>query len=251
MRKISAIIVDDAPGARKLLRLMLQDIAADVEVKGEAASVPEAVELIKAEHPDVVFLDIEMPGQSGLKLVEQISRDKIPYEIVFTTAYNEYALRAFRLSSIDYLLKPIAEDQLLEAVDKLRKKAVEKQTEERLRHLLDNMNKDKDASLTIPSLNGYVFVRVADILYMKAEGSYVEIITANGKPLLVSKNLKYFEGSLKDFVQFVRVHRSYLINVLQMKRFDKAERGIIVMNDGKEIDLARDRRDIFFKAIKK
>lgn len=251
MKNVLAIIVDDAAQARRLLRLMLAEIAEDVMILGEAANVQDAIALIQSAKPDVVFLDIEMPGKSGLQLVEDLSRNVVPYEIVFTTAYNEYALRAFRLSAIDYLLKPIDEKQLAEAVEKLRRIKSAQQSELRLQSLIQNFKNQQEATLSVPSLNGYIFLKVADILYIKANGSYTEIYAAGKPPITVSKNLKYFEGALAPFAQFIRVHRSYLINVHQMKRFDKADRGVIVMNDDAEIDLARDRREVFFKAVEK
>lgn len=249
--KIKALIVDDSAQARKLLRLMLAEVAHDVEVTGEAANAASAVQHIKATPPDVVFMDIEMPGKSGLQLAEELSNDEVPFGIVFTTAYNQYAIRAFRLAAIDYLLKPIEEQQLAEAVDKIRNLKTASQTKQQLQALISNLKSDTDATISLPALNGYLFQRVADILYIKANGSYTQIYAAGKQPVTVSRNLKYFETALADFKQFVRVHRSYLINVQQMKRFDKAERGIIVMNDDAAIDLARDRRDVFFKTIGK
>lgn len=246
---ISAIIVDDSAPARKLLRLMLSEIAQDIDVLGEAGGVNDAVQLIKNLKPDVVFLDIEMPGKSGLQLVEEISREQIPFEIVFTTAYNEYAIRAFRLSAIDYLLKPIEEQQLSEAIQKIRKVKSAAQSELRLKNLWEHLNQEQELSLTIPHAHGYAFIKITDILYIRAEGSYAEVISSKQRPLTVSRNLKYFEKALEGFPQFVRVHRSFLINIQQIQRFDKAERGVIVMNDGYSIDLARERRDAFFKAI--
>jgi two-component system, LytTR family, response regulator len=248
---ISAIIVDDAAQARKLLRLMLAEIANDINIVGEAATVEEAVAIIQATKPDVVFLDIEMPGKSGFQLAAELSQNKVPYEIIFTTAYNEYAIRAFRLAAIDYLLKPINENQLAEAIDKLRKIKWAQQTELRLQSMIQNFKNEKQAILSVPSLNGYNFLKVTEILYIKASGSYAEIHIAGKATLTVSKNLKYFESALESFVQFVRVHRSCLININQMKRFDKADRGLIVMNDDAEIDLARERREPFFKLIEK
>ena len=249
--EINAVIVDDSSQARKLLRLMLTEIAPDVVIKGEAANVSDAVALIQQVLPDVVFLDIEMPGKSGLQLVDELSRTVVPYEVIFTTAYNEYALKAFRLSAIDYLLKPIDENQLAEAVEKIRLVKSAQQSEIRLQHFLKNMKNEGEATLSVPALNGYIFLKVVDVLYIKANGSYTEIYTAGKPPITVSKNLKYFENALSTFEQFVRVHRSFLVNTQHMKRFDKTDRGTIVMNDDAEIDLARDRREAFFSVVEK
>ena len=148
---LKAIIVDDSPQARKLLRLMLQELCPEVVVCAEAENVPQAVDAIKREQPHVVFLDIEMPGQSGLQLVEELSQQEVPYEIIFTTAYNQYALDAFRLSAIDYLLKPINEKHLLEAIDKLKQKQNLQQVQLKLQALSQNLKQKDDKVLCIPT----------------------------------------------------------------------------------------------------
>ncbi len=121
MTKLKAIIIDDSPQARKLLSLMLKEYKSDLEIIGEAENANLGFELIKQHQPDVIFLDIEMPGKSGIQLAEQLIKEKLNPEIIFTTAYNDYALKAFRLSAIDYLLKPINETHLFEAVEKIKK----------------------------------------------------------------------------------------------------------------------------------
>jgi two-component system LytT family response regulator len=248
-KNIKAVIVDDAGQARELLRLMLRELAIDVQVVGEGANVPQAIELIRKHRPDVVFLDIEMPGKSGLQLVEEISREDMKYEIIFTTAYNQYAIRAFRLSAIDYLLKPIDERQLLEAVEKVRKSKSVFQSEQRLQALQQNLATGTEATVNIPTLNGYLFLPANDILYIKADGAYTHVF-AQGRPsITVSKNLKYFEGVLDGQPQFVRVHRSCLINMKHIKKYDRAERGALTMSDETVIDVARERRAALFNAL--
>jgi two-component system LytT family response regulator len=242
--KIKALIVDDSPQARKLLRLMLQEFAKDVDVCAEAEDVAEAKKQILIHSPNLVFLDIEMPGKTGIQMIEDMAENTIDFSIVFTTAYNEYALKAFRLSAADYLLKPIDENQLLEAVDKVRNKHNLLKTKVHLESLLHNFksNGNGENILAIPVQNGNEFVSINDIEYLEADGSYVRIYFINKKPITVSKNLKYFESILFDFNQFIRVHRSYLVNIKHVKRFDKSERNKIVMTSGAQIDIARDRR---------
>lgn len=246
---ITALIVDDSAPARRLLRLMLAALAPDIEVLGEAANVQGAVEVIKSNRPDVVFLDIEMPGESGLQLAAQLSRDEVPYEIVFTTAYNQYAIRAFRLSAVDYLLKPIDEKQLLEAVEKVRSIKSNRQTAERLKAVLQNMQHDTSQTLTVPVLNGHLFLNINEILYLKADGAYTHIYLQAKQPVTVSKNLKYFEAALNGLPGFVRVHRSYLINTRHIVKYDKADRGSVIMSDDAVIDIARERREVLFDAL--
>lgn len=247
--EIKAIIVDDSAPARRLLRLMLTSLAPDVNILAEAANVPEAVTAISQTNPDVVFLDIEMPGQSGLQLAEKLSNSGAACEIVFTTAYNQYAIRAFRLSAVDYLLKPIEEQQLLEAVEKVRTLKSNRQTSERLKAVLQNMQHDTSHTLTVPVLNGYLFLQLSDILYLKADGAYTHIYLQAKPPVTVSKNLKYFEAALNGLPGFVRVHRSYLINTSHIVKYDKADRGSVVMSDDTVIDVARERREALFGVL--
>lgn len=247
-KKIKAILVDDSEQARKLLRLMLHELASDIVVAGEAADVSSAVRLIRNLKPDVVFLDIEMPGKSGLQLLDELPRDEVHYEIIFTTAFNDYALKAFRLSAVDYLLKPIPENDLAEALERLRDRKDQKELKNRLDVLTSNLNSEKEKVLCIPVMSGYEYLKLNEIEHIEADGSYAKIICTDGKTKTVSKNLKYFENALNDQERFVRVHRSFLINLNQMKAFSRTGRGTILMESGKEIDLARDRREDFFAA---
>lgn len=246
---VRVLIVDDAAQARRLLRLMLAEHLPQAEVVAEAASVDEATAHIRNLRPDVVLLDIEMPHRSGLDLVETISREEVPYEIIFTTAYNNYAIRAFRLSAIDYLLKPIQEEELVQAMTKVIRQKAEQQQAQRLQLLVQNLRSDKDPVVSIPVLNGYEYIRLSDVCYLKADGSYTHIHLVNGKNSIVSRNLKYFETLFESTDFLVRVHRGYIINLFQMKRFERTDRGLIVMQDGYEIDLARDRRELFLQRL--
>jgi two-component system LytT family response regulator len=245
-RKIYAVLVDDSEQARKLLRLMLLELASDIVVAGEAGDVSSAVDLIRKLKPDVVFLDIEMPGKSGLQLLNELPRDEVYYEVIFTTAFNDYALKAFRLSAIDYLLKPIPEKDLIESLERLRNRKDQKELKSRLDALSSNLNAEKEKVLCIPVMSGYEYLKLHEIEYIEADGSYTKIMCVDGKTKTVSKNLKYFENALLDQDRFIRVHRSFLINLDQMKAFSRSGRGTIVMKSGKEIDLARDRREDFF-----
>lgn len=250
MAKLKAVIIDDSPQARKLLSLMLEEHQKDLEIIGEAENANLGFELIKQQKPDVLFLDIEMPGKSGIQLAEQLSNEKINISIVFTTAYNDYALKAFRLSAIDYLLKPINEIHLEEAIQKI-KKTQPIQEEGKLKTFINNYENNQPKTLSIPTAAGYQFIKIDNLMYIKADGSYTHVFSTNEKPITVSKNLKYFESALDGYTQFIRVHRSCLINLQQIKKFDKQNRGEIIMNDNAIIDLARERRDDFFKLLEK
>lgn len=250
MKKFRAILVDDSDEARKLLRMMIQFQSPEIELCGEAANANQGIELIRTAKPDIVFLDIEMPNMSGIQMLKEIPREIIPYEVIFTTAYHDYAIFAFRLSAIDYLLKPINESHLLEAIEKVKKKLTAGLAEQQLKTLENNLIQGREKKLCVPVFNGFEYFHLNEIEFIEASGSYALIHLTNGKTKTISKNLKYFNLALEGVIDFIRVHRSYMINLQHMQRFSKNGRGTLTMKSGTEIDLARERREEFFAAIK-
>lgn len=244
-----AILVDDSPQARKLLRLMLKEFAPTVEVIAELEDATEGLRKVKSLQPDVVFLDIEMPGKSGLQMAEELVETGCSSSIIFTTAYNAYAINAFRLSAVDYLLKPIQEDQLLESIAKVKERFKIKDTAVQLKALSKNLKADKPDVLCIPVQGGYEYMLLKDILYLEADGSYVRIVCANGKHKLVSKNLKYFENSLQGAGNFVRVHRSYCVNMDEVSAYIKSDGGNLELRSGKVIPVSRERKQAVLKYL--
>jgi two-component system LytT family response regulator len=251
MKKIRIVIIDDSERARKLLSLMLCEFKSIVEIIGEADQAYKGFEIIKNLQPDLVFLDIEMPGKSGIQLVEQLVNENINCAIVFTTAYNEYAIKAFRLSAIDYLLKPIKEKELMEAIEKYRKIHTNIDNTSNIKHFVESFQNELNKTINIPTSSGIIFTKVDDIICIKADGSYTNVYLVNSKTITVSKNLKFFENSLKDFQNFIRIHRSYLVNINYMTKYDKKNRGEITLINNVIIDIPRYRRESFFKLIYK
>lgn len=244
-----AIIVDDSPQARKLLRLMLKELAPTVEVISELEDATEGLRKVKSLQPDVVFLDIEMPGKSGLQMAEELTEMACQSAIVFTTAYNAYAINAFRLSAVDYLLKPIQEDQLLESLAKVNERLKYKDTAVQLNALSKNLKAEKPDVLCVPVQGGYEYMSLKDILFLEADGSYVRIVCANGKHKLVAKNLKYFENSLQGAGNFVRVHRSYSVNMDEVAAYIKSDGGNLELRSGKVIPVSRERKQAVLKYL--
>lgn len=247
--KLRTIIIDDAAKARRLLSLILEEYLPEVEILGEAANVDEALVLIHEHRPDFILLDIEMPGQSGIDLAEQLAESELNCDIIFTTAYNEYAIKAFRLSAIDYLLKPINELELVQSIEKVKNKRNLLDSNRRLKTLSQNLNPNNPSILCMPVLNGFEYIPVKDIEYIEASGSYANIALTNGSSKTISKNLKFFEDTLQYFTQFIRVHRSCLINLEQLKLFSKSDSGTIILNSGKTVSLSRDRKPIFMEIL--
>lgn len=238
---MKAIIIDDSTQARKLMRLMLLEYGPDIEVIAEAANADEGLKLVEKLNPDVLFLDIEMPGKSGLNLAESLQKKGINTAIIFTTAYNAYAINAFRLSAMDYLLKPIQEDQLIEAIGKLKEQQEINENLERLK-ILNNNLLEPNSMLCIPVQGGSEYIPIPEILYFEADGSYVRVKFVNGKEMVVSKNLKYFETALEESTVFLRCHRSYLVNMNYLAFHSKSNGGSLKLKNGIEIPISRERK---------
>jgi len=244
---IKAIIIDDEERARRLLSTALSEHCDDIEVIALCANVPEGVLAINKEKPDVVFLDIEMPDYSGFELLGFFR--EVDFEIVFVTAYNQYAVQAFEVSAIDYILKPIRIDKLESAVAKLRTKLASATMYDRLETLKSNLASDKIAKIAVPVSDGLIFVKTDDISHVEADGSYAKLWLTNGSNLLVSKKLKYFEELLINQDNFYRVHRSHLVNMANIQKYDRHE-SLVILENGTKVKVARDSKTAFESQLK-
>ncbi len=237
-----AILVDDEPLARKTLLNLILAHCQEVEVVGEAEDIPSAIKIIHREKPDLVFLDIEMPGYSGLQLLDFFDHENIDFEIIFVTAYSEFALRAFELSAADYLLKPIQIKRLVEAVAKVTEKQNE-QSKEKLKTLKLNFSEtEDDQKIALPISTGLLFVPIKDLILLRADGSYTEIYIKDETKLLVSKKLIEFEKLLSAHRKFFRPHRSFLINIGRVKQFIRGDGGYLIMENNTEVPISRDKK---------
>lgn len=248
--ELRAVIIDDSAQARKLLRLMLLELAPEIKHVGEAENVNDGLRLIDKEQPDAVFLDIEMPGKTGLQLAEILLDRNFKGNVVFTTAYNAHAIKAFRLSAVDYLLKPIQEDQLTDAVEKLKEEKKNRDNENRLRALSENLHQERNEVLCIPTNNGFEYIPVMEIEYLEADGSYVKIYCINNRSKTVSKNLKYFESALTDCTNFVRTHRSFLVNLDFVTNYSKSDGGYLTLKRNVQIPISRERKQAIQDILK-
>jgi two-component system LytT family response regulator len=240
---IKAILVDDAKPARELLRLMLTELTPDIHISGEAENVEQAVKLIRNVKPDIIFLDIKMPGKSGLQLFDEFENNKLNCEVIFTTAYNEYAIQAFKLSAVDYLLKPINENELREAFAKAVSAKEQKQNAQKYTALATNLQHQKSGILAVPLNYGYEYVAVSEIEFIEADRAYSYIHLNDGTHKLVSKNMGYFEDALQHFDTFIKPHRSYFVNIAYIQAFyKKGEGGEITFKSGKKAEVSRNYR---------
>lgn len=241
---LRAIIVDDEAKARENLAILLQDFVKGVEVVGLCQKISEAVKAVELHSPDVVFLDIQLQRESGFDLLTAL--DEVNFEVIFTTAYTEYAIKAFKFSAIDYLLKPIDIEELKKAVSKVEKRVSQNMTS-RLTHLVQHLKQGSDSRIALPTLEGLVFVNIQDILYCEASSNYTQIFTSQEK-YLVSKTLKEYDELLSDH-NFFRIHNSYLININSIKKYVKGDGGYVVLNNNTSLDVSKRKKEAFLNRI--
>ena len=246
-QKIKAIIIDDEERARRVLSSMIDEYCSDViQIVSQCENVPEGVLEINRKKPDVVFLDIEMSDYSGFELLEFFK--DIDFEIIFVTAYNKYALRAFEVSAVDYILKPVRIDKLENAVKKLQDKLLITM-HDRLELLKTNLQTEKIKKIAVPVSDGLILVKVNEISHIDADGSYAKLHLIDGTNLLVSKRLKYFEDLLSNQENFYRIHRSHLLNIQHVKKYNRHE-SMITLENNQKIKVARDNKVEFEDKIK-
>lgn len=244
---MKAIIIDDEKRARISLALLLQEYCPNIEVAAECENLPEGVKAIRKHNPDLVLLDIEMPGHSGLELFDFFDEDDVNFSIIFTTAYNEYALQAFKFSAIDYLLKPINPEQLSEAILRLEK---QKQKLENFKILKENIYHGNLTKIAVPSGNTLLFLDTEKITHIKGEGSYSEVFSNEGSKNLVSRNLKNFEDILCKDNRFIRVHKSYIVNFEQVIAYNKSDGGSLELESGIQIPVSAEKTQAILDQIK-
>lgn len=232
----SAILVDDEPIARMSLRGILETHFPKIQITGEAKNLPDAIKLIHQLNPDIVFLDIEMPGYSGLEILEFFDGQKLRSKIIFVTAYEEFALKAFELSAVDYLLKPIQKEAVERSLSK-----IEDTPQANLQVLQENLNSFKLQKIALQTGEGLIFLKLEDIIYLKADGSYTHFFLTNHEKITVSKRLLEYE-KLLDIGSFMRIHRSHIINLEHIKKITREDGGGVVMSDGELLSISNDKK---------
>lgn len=235
---LKAVIIDDSAEARKALQMELEENCPEIELIGHAEGVVSGAKLIRAQNPDLVFLDIQMNDGSGFDLLELIGT--ISFKVIFTTASDAYAVKAFKFSAVDYLLKPIDPDELKLAV----KKADKGNQKENLNFLMENAkNGNKPIrKLALNTLDKLHIVNISDIVRCESDVNYTQFFFSSGSKLLVTKTLKDFEDLLSDH-QFIRVHQSHLVNANYIKEFVKGDGGYLVMTDKTSVPVSTRKRN--------
>jgi two-component system, LytTR family, response regulator len=246
---INAIIIDDEQHCIDRLKGILQsDYANSVILSGEFGSVPEGYKAIVDLKPDLVFLDIQIREKTGFDLLREIG--KINFEVIFTTAYDKFAIQAFKFSALDYLLKPVEKEDLKLALDKFKERAGKNLSTNRLDILLDNMKAGSGIlkRIIVPTTSGFEIFEVPEIIRCQSDINYTTIYLKNKQKLVVAKTLKEFEEMLTDH-GFFRIHNSHLVNLAYIKSYNKGKGGSVILTDGMEIEVSTRRKDDFLKKL--
>lgn len=244
---INALIVDDEPRNIDVLNKLVSDFCEGILITGMASSVDEAIPLIREKKPDLVFLDIEMPGKNAFDLIDLLS--PVSFEIIFVTAFEQYAIKAFRYSAIDYILKPVNIKELREAVERVRHRLQEKNINNRLENFYAIIKK-KDIKIAIQLNDGYCFHNYNNIICCSADGSYTHIYLSNGNKITSSSSLKHFAELLPEEI-FCRIHNSHLINLDYAVKYSGNRSGIIEMSNGLILEVSQRKRDELLNRFKK
>lgn len=238
------IVVDDEEHARNGLSKIIETYTTQLEVVGKADSAQSGIVMVKALKPDLVFLDVDMPGGNGFQLLTAFEQPD--FEVIFVTAYDHYALKAIKHAALDYLMKPVDLGELIDAVERFKKKRPHEAS--KLRMLKQELGMGTLSKLAIPTLEGLEFVDIADIVLLASEGSYTAIELQSGSKVLTSKNLGEYEELLVER-DFFRVHHSFIINLKRVARYLKGRGGTVVMTNGREVDVSTRRKDSFLERL--
>jgi two-component system, LytTR family, response regulator len=243
---IKAILIDDEMHCIKTLSILLKEYCPGVQIMEQCSDGETALKAIKKFEPDLIFLDIEMPVMNGFELLEKFS--DIPFAIIFTTSYDQYAIKAFRFSALDYLLKPVDHRELTAAVKKVEEQRYLPMAEQ-FQMLLKQMHSKNHGfnKIAVPATDGFELIPVDEILYFEASNNYTRLFLKNKNKIVACRTLKEMEMQLQDFNFFVRVHQSYIVNLNEVSKYIRGEGGYLMMSDGSSVNVSRSRKDSLLK----
>jgi len=245
---LKSIVIDDEKHCSDRLLSLLEKHTSSIEIIAVCANIEDAKTTIEKLRPDVIFLDVHLHEKTAFDLLASI--DKIDFEIVFTTAFDSYAVDAFKFAALDYLLKPIDEEFLDKSIEKLKEKASLKDIANKVDVLFHNFQNKNTAlnKIVVPTIEGLLFIKVSDIIRCQSDTNYTHLILKENKKTTVPKTLKYFEKLLEPH-NFFRVHHSHLVNLLCIDKYVKGKGGYIITTDGSHIEVAIRRKDEFIKRL--
>ncbi|MDX1406735.1 MAG: LytTR family DNA-binding domain-containing protein [Saprospiraceae bacterium] len=247
---LRAILIDDEISCVESLAIELEAYCPDVETIAQCTDAQTGLEAILEHTPDVVFLDIEMPFMNGFELLERL--DAINFDVIFVTAYDQYAIRAFDFNATDYLLKPVQKSKLIAAVDKVQRRSERGLSKDSLTALIQTIRgiSQPMPNIALPTLEGFEFVKIDDIVIAEADSNYTHIHLRSGKRLILSRTLKEIEALLAQH-HFVRVHQSFLINLGHVSKYVKGQGGYVVMDTGQSVNVSRNYKSRLLDLIRK
>lgn len=246
---IRSLVVDDEKGSRDTLKALIKAYCPEILIVGEADTVSSGIQAIDTLRPDLIFLDIEMPGGSGFDLLADFTT--VDFEVIFVTAFDHYALKAIKFCALDYLLKPISILDLQAAVDRMVRKKHEKILQGRLDNLVFYLKDSQSPKnkIAIPSQEGMDFLTVSEIISCVADGAYTLLSTTEGRSILATRSLKEFEELLSEY-NFMRVHHKYVVNLDHIQRYVKGEGGFVTLVDQSEVPISRRKKKDFLARLK-
>jgi two-component system, LytTR family, response regulator len=243
---IKAILIDDEMHCLKTLDLLLGEYCANVQVLEKCNDAVTGLKAIELHKPDLVFLDIEMPEMNGFEMLEHLPQ--INFAVIFTTGYDQYAIKAFHFSALDYLLKPIEPKELIDAVKKVEEQHHLPMPEqfEMLLKKIGGVNSGF-TKIAVPTAEGFELISATDVIYFEAESNYTHIFLKNKNKIIACRTLKKIEEQIQDYNFFVRVHNSYMVNLNEVVRYVRGEGGYLIMSDNSSINVSRNRKDALLK----
>lgn len=244
---IRTLIIDDEQHCIDSIKKLIDNYGKNLDIVATCSTVEDAIKMTNSLNPDLVFLDIEIHDKTGFDFLEQLG--EFDFHLIFTTAFDNYAIKAFKYSAMDYLLKPIDKDDFIGAIDRLNKRINSSDTEVQIKMLLKNLKKeDSKKTIRIPTLDGFEILEISEIIHCQAETSYTHIFTEQQK-FMVSKGIKFYEDLLKD-ANFFRIHNSHLVNINHVKKYTKGKGGYVTMSNNSTIDVSTRKKEDFLKLFK-
>ncbi|MEP7111411.1 MAG: LytTR family DNA-binding domain-containing protein [Ferruginibacter sp.] len=245
---IKAIIIDDEMHCRKTLDILLKEYCPDVQVMDQCPDAQTGLDAIKKFKPDLVFLDIEMPHMNGFEMLEQFS--EIPFAVVFTTGYDQYAIKAFRFSALDYLLKPVEPKELLAAVHKVQTNKKLPETEQ-FKMLLKHVRGQEHHfnKLAVPTSEGFELIPADQLMRCEADDNYTHLYFKNKNKITACRTLKEIEEQLEDFNFFIRIHHSHIVNINEVIKYVRGEGGYVILSDGTSVNVSKSRKEILLRTL--
>lgn len=245
---INAIIVDDEPYACEALATLLEENCPGVRIIDICYSGETALQSILEKKPQLLFLDIEMPRMNGFEMLEKL--EQIDFALIFTTSYNEYAIRAIKFSALDYLLKPVDREELQLAVNRAREKQ-NNPLPQQLQILLQKLNQpsSNNFKIALPTLEGFQMIQLDSIIRCEAESNYTKIMLSDKRKIIISRTLKDLEDLLSGH-SFIRVHHSHIVNINAIEKYVKGDGGYLVMTDNSSVDVSRSRKEFVLQRLK-